>query len=269
MKAFVLIAVSCWLFVSCFGTKRSVFWADNSKALTEYADDHKVTYSDNEISFSFYIYDLPDDVLATFVAPLISCPMDEKALADYNIISASQEKAVLEEYDYRKWINDVKDCAASYTDDSSCILFTVPGIMVACIEDNSEFAGKANCDLVYSKPSFYRKTDVSDYADVQDSLILRCIHKDVRKDVVIVADRIKMKNGKVLCLLYSVCGNTANYVVGKDGVARYVYDGTGNKKLHVNKDWFLICEKIRESCDEMSVSIMESLVVPDSGSLRN
>lgn len=263
MKAFVLIAVSCWLFVSCVGTKRSVFWVDNSKALTEYADDHKVTYSDNEISFSFYIYDLPDDVLATFVAPLISC------LADYNIMSESQEKAVLEEYDYRKWINDVKYYATSYTDDSSRILFTVPGIMVACIEDNSEFAEKANCGLVYSKPSFYRKTDVSDYADVLDSLILRRVYEDVRKDMVIVADRIKMKDGKVLCLLYSVCGNTANYVVGKDGVARYVYDGTGNKKLHVNKDWFLVCEKIRESCDEMSVSIMESLVVSDSGSQRN
>ena len=249
----------------------AVRWAEVSDVSVDYYDDSQgITYANSEMSFSFPNTGRPMDVRA----PLLTFGYDEKAIGLYNGFAERLGKAVFELSDLRRWNRIADYVVRAYAPEGACIMFTVPGKMIACVIDGftkeelrlfSRMFYVAGKDMSYSVVARAGLPKSSD-----DSIIYRNMVYDRSLKMYVVSDMLPYEKDGVLCLLYPYDSNFAyefNTVTQKyEFSSQWGYGDSmkaRRKKLFgwwpLKGNWLYTMQSVNEEIDRISSSVLETL----------
>lgn len=176
--------------------------------------------------------------------------------------------------EYLKWNRRAEYYASRYAPQSDYILFTVPGVVVACVEDS---AGRDDIvpqiDMMvrgYVDPSFNdlvgRDTTYWAYGpraawksrEPGEGIKGRSIDRDARTRSGILVDHVLLGNGRMLALIYPIDGKE-HYRTGPDGKLEYKFGGY-SELWDPDVDKLMSYKYVRKKCDEVTFKIVEGIM---------
>lgn len=195
-------------------------------------------------------------------------PLDE----EYPMLVSGMSYEIQAEYS--KWNGRAEYYASKYAPQSDYILFTVPGLVVACVEDS---AGR---DEIIPQIDMMVDGDLNPYFDdmaggdttywayglgaawisrePSTGVKGRSIDRDVRTGSDIMVDHVLLGNGRMLALIYPIDGKE-HYRREADGKYEYSYAGYSTL-WDAKKDKLMSYKYIRRKCDVLTFKIVQAVM---------
>ena len=176
--------------------------------------------------------------------------------------------------EYRKWSRLAVYYVTKYAPQSDYILFTVPGLVIACVEDSAgrndirpeidlDVDGSLNPAIpaVNKRDTTYWPFDFDrgwTSPEPKKGMKGRSTDWNIRTKADILVDHILLGNGRMLALIYPVDGKE-HYRRGTDG--KYDYSYAGYSTLwDTKKDKLMSYKYVRRKCDVLTFKVVQAVM---------